>query len=886
MQSRDSSLFPFHPFQMAALFSACFAVVLGLLPTLSPLFPYAYSETDALHLLYAQGFFHTDPWGAHSQPIIPWANLHPTVLATLELAKTLPVGLNWLALWMAQTLIAGLFFYRLAAWLRQWLSASMALTTLILTFAHPAVWITLLYSPVNTLTAWLFFEALSRFQKPGFRRLTVALAALSFCGAMGALFALSLCAAITANGWKSESAQRRALFAWLALTPAAMWIAAESLRWGALGGPALVDHPTVYSSVSLTPLFGGLWGETVREALVWLGHGGVDIPFSLPFVGVLALLGGFATLYGSHDTSAIAYAGFSAALFFLFFGAFLPVDLVRQQALPILILTLTFTVIGVARATEPLGGWACSSRVFAMLAALAALILASPFAFQPSWEEARHRHGIAASIDELMSDISNDARVSILFSPIQFAALDEWERINPLGLRIAAPSQTPTGRRSGFVHRAENQSLIILYPSMLQARRGVSAIEAIQNRMAFELCDDAIITYIRNLTLIHIPQSERDTCISGSSRFYESLEPRGDEPSDFAAMSPRTESSEIVGSGWDFESGYDNVSQVGTAFGFSPTAYSSAKGLQSAGPPPGTNRPGLGTLESIPFTLEGEELRFWANMPVSSTATYFALAIHSEATIGIDQPTRRAEHLYHYQPGRALMGDVFYYIRPRELEYGPDRVRGWRVVRLIQGGETNGWRPHRWSTDAWRGEQAIWIAADRAGRDAMWIDGIEQRLRPDGLYWNFEDGTYNGWSVEGEAFGDSPAIGPYGAQQPIEEFEGNYFVNSFYEGSDEAHGRLTSEPFILKFDRMRFLVGGGNDSERLYIGLRVDGEIVFRATGDRSEILEEKEWDLTPWLGSEVQIEIVDASSEPWGHILVDDIRLDSRGRQESEGSE
>jgi hypothetical protein len=334
----------------------------------------------------------------------------------------------------------------------------------------------------------------------------------------------------------------------------------------------------------------------------------------------------------------------------------------------------------------------------------------------------------------------------------------------------------------------------------------------------------------------------------------------------------------IVGMRWNFESGYENTQQVGISFGMSPTMSASANGLRSAGPPPGTHRPGLGTLESVPFPIEGEELRFWANLPVSSTSAFFALAVHSEAPIGLDKTVRRAEHLYHYQIGGPLMDDVFYYVRPEELEYGPDSVQGWRVVRLIHGGGEAGWRSYHWSIDAWQEKQAVWHAAHRGAGHPMWIDDIEQWMRPDGLYWNFEDGTYSGWIVEGEAFGDAPAVGPYGAQQPIEGYEGNYFVNSFHQGSDEAHGRLATEPFILEYNRMRFLVGGGDDVERLYIGLRVDDEVVLRAAGERTEILREKEWNLTPWVGSEVLIEIVDATSDPWGHILVDDIRLDDYG--------
>jgi len=101
-------------------------------------------------------------------------------------------------------------------------------------------------------------------------------------------------------------------------------------------------------------------------------------------------------------------------------------------------------------------------------------------------------------------------------------------------------------------------------------------------------------------------------------------------------------------------------------------------------------------------------------------------------------------------------------------------------------------------------------------------------------------------------------------------------VNS-YVGGDGSTGTLTSPPFVIERKYINFLVGGGMHPGKVCMNLLLDGQIVRTVTGpnDRpggSEELEWSNWDVSPFLGKEVVIQIVDTATEGWGHINIDHI--------------
>jgi levanase len=79
----------------------------------------------------------------------------------------------------------------------------------------------------------------------------------------------------------------------------------------------------------------------------------------------------------------------------------------------------------------------------------------------------------------------------------------------------------------------------------------------------------------------------------------------------------------------------------------------------------------------------------------------------------------------------------------------------------------------------------------------------------------FNDGTYNGWTVNNEPgnwkngpFGDAPAAGSLPGQSTVTGFAGAGLVNSFNDG-DWPLGSMSSPDFTVDSDYINFLVGGG-----------------------------------------------------------------------------
>lgn len=127
-------------------------------------------------------------------------------------------------------------------------------------------------------------------------------------------------------------------------------------------------------------------------------------------------------------------------------------------------------------------------------------------------------------------------------------------------------------------------------------------------------------------------------------------------------------------------------------------------------------------------------------------------------------------------------------------------------------------------------------------------DGITDNNTNDDNYitWNFETGDLKGWTVEGKTFvnqptyGDNPTARNRG--QPSNH-QGNYWIGGFenYKGpgsgnpgdwqGDGLTGSLTTLPFIINGNKISFLIGGGQDPEKLTVNLVVDGVAVLSTTG-------------------------------------------------------
>jgi non-lysosomal glucosylceramidase len=162
-----------------------------------------------------------------------------------------------------------------------------------------------------------------------------------------------------------------------------------------------------------------------------------------------------------------------------------------------------------------------------------------------------------------------------------------------------------------------------------------------------------------------------------------------------------------------------------------------------------------------------------------------------------------------------------------------------------------------------------------------------QPVRSDILFEDFEKETYEGWAVEGTAFGSGPV-----AKQDVPAYmgdlgmRGNRAANSHASAPipagaelseadevdlrDSATGRLISRDFVIERNLITFLIGGGNYPNRCCLNLVVDGEVVRSATGHNGHQMRAELFDVTEFAGRTARLEVVDDMTGIAGSIGVD----------------
>lgn len=170
------------------------------------------------------------------------------------------------------------------------------------------------------------------------------------------------------------------------------------------------------------------------------------------------------------------------------------------------------------------------------------------------------------------------------------------------------------------------------------------------------------------------------------------------------------------------------------------------------------------------------------------------------------------------------------------------------------------------------------VASHEAGVASVRFDLVAARdggaeRRPTRVLFDFESGTYAGWTVEGDAFGFAPSSGTFPRQQRVSGFTGKFLANS-YADDDDLVGKLVSEAFEIDRRFLSFLIGGGAHAGKTCLNLVVDGKAVRTAAGRNDERLERRVWDVREFEGRQAHLEIVDAQRGPWGHVNVDEIAL------------
>lgn len=165
--------------------------------------------------------------------------------------------------------------------------------------------------------------------------------------------------------------------------------------------------------------------------------------------------------------------------------------------------------------------------------------------------------------------------------------------------------------------------------------------------------------------------------------------------------------------------------------------------------------------------------------------------------------------------------------------------------------------------------------ASEADRGILPVDAAGVPLNLD-----FETGTLKDWTVQGDAFAGQPIEGDTVAlrKKMRSRHEGKFWVGGYERAGDKAKGTLTSRPFKVTHPFARFLVGGGSSAKtRVELVRRDNQAVITRASGDDREDMRPVAVDLTPHLGREIFIRLVDEQGSGWGHVNFDDFKLYAR---------
>jgi hypothetical protein len=143
------------------------------------------------------------------------------------------------------------------------------------------------------------------------------------------------------------------------------------------------------------------------------------------------------------------------------------------------------------------------------------------------------------------------------------------------------------------------------------------------------------------------------------------------------------------------------------------------------------------------------------------------------------------------------------------------------------------------------------------------------------VFADFEAGNYEGWTLEGNCWGLSPASEQTYAGR-VSGFGGKRFLSTLHPliGTN-AVGRALSREFRIERPFVDFLIAGGHYPDEACLNLRVEGVVEFTATGDDTGDFRSVRWDVSAFLGKQAQFEVVDSTrSAIRGYVMVDEIRL------------
>jgi len=143
---------------------------------------------------------------------------------------------------------------------------------------------------------------------------------------------------------------------------------------------------------------------------------------------------------------------------------------------------------------------------------------------------------------------------------------------------------------------------------------------------------------------------------------------------------------------------------------------------------------------------------------------------------------------------------------------------------------------------------------------------------------DFEKGDLSDWQAAGDAFAKQPVKGDVVHARRGDmrsDHGGEFWVGTYEVGGDKVQGTLISRPFLVTQPFASFLIAGGSSPATRVEIVTADGkQVVHKFSGDDTENLKPVVVDLTPLVGKEIFVRLVDENSGGWGHVNFDQFRL------------
>ena len=170
-----------------------------------------------------------------------------------------------------------------------------------------------------------------------------------------------------------------------------------------------------------------------------------------------------------------------------------------------------------------------------------------------------------------------------------------------------------------------------------------------------------------------------------------------------------------------------------------------------------------------------------------------------------------------------------------------------------------------------RGLTALVYSAEQAASQPL--------LHPDIVFEDWSKESYDGWKLEGTAFGSGPI-----KKSEMPSYQGDVggdtlrVVNSHatapgdsIAAKDSSTGKLVSRNFTIERNFIIFWIGGGKAraNSRFGLTLFVEGQPMHTVAGQDNNQMSLEHFDVRAFLGKTSHLEILDDATGPWGNLGV-----------------